>query len=199
MSNRSDSFNRVNGAVVASIPSDAGSAWIHNANVGYPNTWQIVSNQAQCKDYQDQIVLDSGTPNVRVEVKALGAIGGASIHGIILRATDTANYIVCSCTGGQLTIDKAVGGVGTRIAGPTTYTYQIGDVLSASVGADNTIRFAVNSDVKLTATDAAGAASTRHGLRATNSAQPSIYEDFAIYDLALLVAVPQIINTRRDL
>jgi hypothetical protein len=184
MSNRSDNFDRANGAI--GTPSDGGSAWQNLSG-----TWSISGNRATTTSYDARTVLDSGSSNVVVSANNLGSTYGA----LVLRALDNTNYIRCQTSSTQALIYKVVAGVSTQLA-VAANTHVAGDILSASINASNLIQLFVNGILKCSATDSAGSTNTKHGIWGNNTGT-YMYDDFSITDI-IATPVPVMLSQYRN-
>ncbi len=154
--NRTDNFTRANSTTTLGTPSDGGSAWNPlngtwgiNSNAGYEpgNTVQAVA------------VLDSTTTDVTVQCTFTQP---GSVVGLVIRATDNANYIIATFQSGGAFLFTNVGGSFSLL---TTVTQAIapGDIGSLQiVGTALTLK--LNGTTVLTATTATNPSGTLHGI-----------------------------------
>lgn len=170
MANRSDNFTRADSASLGT-PSDLGSAWVEaqgnfsiSANIGGVTT--LVSSRAYAY------------------LEASSAIGESSITlnstgdvGVVIRYVDINNFMVVTVS--NLTLFKRVAGTFTSL-GSSPYTPAAGDVVSVSVDASNLYTVKLNGVAKYTATDAANATGTKHGLRSASTGP--LYRAFSFTD-----------------
>lgn len=81
MANRTDNFNRANGALSGSTPSGGGGAWA----VGGSANWQISSNAVLLSNNVDGVaVIQANAPSVAVQATI---VGGAGYKGVLLRGS----------------------------------------------------------------------------------------------------------------
>jgi hypothetical protein len=173
VSNRSDSLNRADGAIGS--PSDGGAAWTDPGAA-----FSIISNQAGAASGDQRVAwLESSTSNVTVQVTAV-VIGPNP--GLVIRAIDNSNYLLCVFTTAGITCYKQVAAVFTQIG--TTYLGAIanGDVMQFIPDASNLITAKQNGTTRFTVTEATHATGTKHGIRA-HFDTTSRYASFSITDI----------------
>lgn len=169
--NRSDNFNRADGAI--GTPSDAGAAW-----QSLSGTWTIASNKATTSSNNARVVLTGSSANVRVTATFNGTGGGA----ILLRAVDNNNHFQCYLSTTQVAIVKVVAGAGTPLV-LLGNTFTSGDIMDASIDSAGLITIIKNGIVICSTTDNSFPTETKHGLWGTNSGGTFIYDDFSISNI----------------
>lgn len=169
--NRTDDFNRANGAI--GTPSDAGAAW-----QVLSGTWTIASNEATSASFSARAVLNSGSANVLVKVTQKGT-GGI---GVVFRAVDANNYMYAQVGTTQIRIRSVVAGVDTVLK-QIGFVPAINDVFETIVTSANLITVRVNGIQRISHTSSQFSTATLHGLWATNSGGTFIYEDFSISNI----------------
>jgi hypothetical protein len=151
----SDSFTRADNAVSLGL-ADTGQAW--SALAG---TWGVLSNQAyQPSGLPDGVaILDVGEADVTLTV-TLSTV--APDNGLILRASDTNNYIRLIFEAGVWYLQKKVAGAFTTLASGAGSNTN-GDMITLT-GIGSSLSSTLNGVALLTATDAFNATATKHGI-----------------------------------
>lgn len=156
MSDRSDNFNRADGAIGS--PSDGGSAW-----VSMSGTWTVASNQVkQTAGGVGEAYLEASASDMVVQVTG---VTFANDIGVIARLADISNYLLFrGRPGSKYDLYKQVGGSFTLLAGGLGSGPSNGDVLKLTC-AGSTLTAAVNGTTLTTQSDSAGQTNTKWGLR----------------------------------
>jgi hypothetical protein len=163
MASRADTFNRSDGALNGSTPSDAGGTW--TATVG---NFQISSNalveiSGNLSDPTARLDCGSADAEVAVTLAAVGTSGRKGVAGRI--ASDTSNiFFLWDAGTNELKMWKNDGGGFTQLGSTVGYTASNGDVMKLTFGGD-TINAYVNDVLKIgPITDSFNNTVTNHGV-----------------------------------
>lgn len=177
MANRTDDFNRTNGAI--GTPSDAGSAWVEDSG-----TWAVSINTAGESSDGSQVIcsLSSGTSDVTVQATLAASAGGSMDMGLSGRVADASNYLLFAITAGTgMRIFEVVAGNFNQVGSTDATVPTVGDVLAAEMNG-TAVAFKLNGVTKVSGTTSAGLTNTRHGFRAHQDVS-SKWDDFSITDI----------------
>jgi len=156
MTNRVDTFDRANGALIGSTPSDGGGVWSGNG------TWNISSNCGlKSADFNTlQFAwLESSAANV--DVSATINVDGNC--GLAARVTDANNCIYGRVCLNNCIVYKWEAGTATQLGSTYVGTPTAGDVWVLSVSGDNIV-LKQNGTARVTTTSSFNNTATKHGL-----------------------------------
>lgn len=161
MASRTDNFNRADGALNASTPSDGGSAWSAPTD-----NWRTISNEVREQNGASNSVcwLDCGSADAEVQA-TMTTVPVDGHMGVCCRVSDATHVLFFryNVGGGQLELWKNDGGSFTS-HGTASYTASNGDVLKLTASGD-TINCYVNGVLKIgPITDSFNNTITSHGL-----------------------------------
>jgi predicted phosphodiesterase len=158
----SDTFNRADGSVGL---AETGQQWVAQSG-----TYAIKSNKL-VKTVSgatfDQIVIDSGNPNVAVDVDFVWKTGNTG--GLTLRNSDVSNFIQTIITASGLELRKAVAGVYTSLGNyaftpVNNTTYHFKAILNG-----DSIKILLDGVERINVTETFNNTQTKHGLRVPNT------------------------------
>ena len=137
MSNRSDNFNRANGALNGSTPSDGGSAW------ACTNGGSVSSNQMAFSGNQEYDALEAGVADVDVIATVAVLPSGFGRIALMARGSDVSNLWfgearagVTGGTAGTWIIFKREAGTNTTQVAGTGPALTIGSILRFNAQGD---------------------------------------------------------------
>lgn len=171
----SDTFDRADTGTSLGV-ADTGQTWTPLAG-----TWGIETNRAYAvgSDPADrQVVVEAGAADVvvAVDVAVLDSGGGT---GLLFRGVDASNYWIFTSEGTRWALYKRVAGTHTLVAA-LTETPVAGRWEVTCSG--STITCKIDGVTKMTVTDTAHQAATRHGMRIyrLNATTSSRYDNFTV-------------------
>lgn len=178
MTDRTDDFTRADTTNAIGTPSDSGSAWSQLAG-----TWGILSNKGYTSSAPSQstCVLEASVASVTVQATQ-ATVSSSSDSGLLARVADNSNYLLFSFGSAgvsQYFIYKKVAGSFTQLA-TASGNIASGDVLKMTVDGANLITGYNNGVSKLSATDSAGSANTKHGIRCNDGNTGGRWATFSI-------------------
>lgn len=175
-----DTFRRTADPTSLGDPSDNGPPWIIDHG-----TWGIDANHAISSTFDGSVnyaVRNAGYANVAAQFTVTFGPAEAAV-GIVLREADTDNKLLVTLTsspGTTVYIDEIVAGVDTTIATESIADLSGSIVLTARVDSANLISVYVNGVFAASATSAAGATNTIHGMM-ENSGEPlTLFSEFSV-------------------
>jgi len=176
MSNRSDDFNRADGAIGS--PSDGGAAWSVLAG-----TWNVASNEAQCTtgtSAAHSVVLEASSAVVDVQVTRRASLD----VGLVCRASDASNYILLAYgdTTAQYRLFRVQAGAFTLLASVSVTTAS-GDVVKLTVTSGDAYTAYKNGVSQLTGSSSFNNTATKHGMWTWNDTAAR-FDIFSITDNA---------------
>lgn len=180
MTDRTDNFNRANVATSLGTPSDGGTDWACNFT-----DWGISSNQAHNTEAGvdwHPAILESSVSAVEVQA-TLTALADGLNAAMCGRYADDNNYIrlqLVAGASGTIKLTKRVAGTETQLGSTYTGAVAVNDVFKLRMDSANLLTAYQNGVSRVSATDAAGAANTRHGLIAFD---PESWDDFSITEI----------------
>ena len=182
MTDRTDNFNRTNGAI--GNPSDGGSAWNELAGTDWvveTSTAAYDNNIAPSPSYA--VLEASVTATVAKATVAVVPSSPNAIWGLSFRVINSTNvwrtfYRVAT---GVLDLQKVVAGASTGI-GSTAITLSAADTISIEGDASNNIVVKHNTTTIHSTADAANSSGTLHGFFGQwgSGPEPGRWDDFSI-------------------
>jgi hypothetical protein len=181
MTDRTDNFNRSNGAI--GTPSDAGSDWVELTGTA----WEVNGNAAR----NDAAVLSNGICYLESSVTAVTVQATFTVlpntpnaePGLSIRVVDASNCWFFKIRQGTTTVElrKRVAASNTTV-GSTTVTHTAGDVYAVDVNSSDQWDVKQNAASIITATDSAVNTGTKHGLwmHLGSGADGVRWDDFSI-------------------
>lgn len=158
MTARSDNFNRANGNLNGSTPSDGGSTWTQVGNV---TTIQSNRIGPAFGNFSYDISFVEASATAGTSSCTMAVLGNAG--GPALRVADASNAIIALALSGSLTLYKRVAGTNTQLGSVYSGTITAGDVISVSVDASHNITVKQGVTTRITATDSTGSTNTKVG------------------------------------
>lgn len=187
MTNRTDDFNRTDSTTSIQSPSDAGANWVLDTLT----TWGIASQTGYnvAGDLDAWCYLESSVSAVEVQV-TLTVVGGTT--GLCARLVDNDNYNLyfITTTGAKIYTREA-----STFTERATYTgtFSNADVILFRLDSANLMTGYQNTVSRLSATNSANAAATKHGLR-TNANSAGRFNDFSITEIAAAVSTTRFLS-----
>lgn len=178
MTNRTDNFNRANGNLSGSTPSDGGGVW------AVSGTWQVLTNAANKSATAATVEaawLESSVANVEVTA-TMKAVANC---GLVARVTDSLNYIYAQTADFNLKMWKVEAGVLTQLGATDTSTTAINDVFVLRASGNDLI-LKQNGVARVTTTSAFNNTATKHGLSATGL--DASWDDLSITEISTGIA-----------
>lgn len=174
MTDRTDNFNRADAGVLGT-PSDAGSDWATNFS------WSILSNAARGPAQGDwaPAFLESSVTAVEVQATLTVLADGANA-GLCGRRADDSNYILLAVVpgaSGTIKLYKNIATTFTQLGSTYTGSVVTTDVFKLRMDSANLLTCYQNGVSRVSATDAAGSANTKHGMVAFDACS---WDDFSI-------------------
>lgn len=159
MSNRSDNFDRTDGTIGGTTPSDGGSTWTSGGDA------QIKSNQlgsVTSGAARNWAKLEASASNGTAQVTAKVLAAGTGM-GLLVRMADATNYIGAYIYSGKLELYKRVAGAFTALGSTYTGTISVNDVITLDVTSGSALTVKQNGTTRITATDSTGSTNTGVG------------------------------------
>jgi hypothetical protein len=153
---RADTFDRANGALIGSTPSDSGAAW---SGTG---TWAITSNKANKTASANTLEfcwLEASEANVDV----IGVLAFSGNSGVCGRVTDGNNCIYGRATSSGFYVYRVEAGTANLLSSNTGVAVADGDTITLSFSGDNII-LKQNGTARVTTTSSFNNTATKHGL-----------------------------------
>lgn len=180
---RYDDFNRSDGALAGSTPSDGGSAWVA-ALTGGSNSWAVSSNTASASGTnRPGVYLEASTPDVLVEA----TVQQATYGGLMARYASSGPgnysfwYFVLFGSGASIQLYRWTNSGYTEYDSSTGHAaISAGDVLSLRCVGDQINCYVNGVKVIGPITDASLTANTKHGLQAPNTSTTGL-DNFKVY------------------
>lgn len=159
MPTRTDNFNRADGDLNGSTPSDAGAAWTSSG----ANVFQVSSNQCISSGGGTKYAyLEASAADVDIECTFVSV--NASNQGLLARFVDASNYWFLYVLNNYFHLCKRVAGSNTDpVASFDSQTFSASDVIKIRASGSSWTVY-VNGVSKFTTTDAAHNTATKHGL-----------------------------------
>ncbi len=176
MANRSDNFNRADGALNGSTPSDGGSAW--TAEIGV----SVASNEAQLGApfawTPSWIEASSTTGRLSAVVRAIGNTV------LVMRYVDVNNWWSVQILSNQLGVYKRVGGTFTGYGAVYNGTVSVGDTIEIEVTAGNVWTVKQNGTLRINPGTADSAHSTATKIGIAGFSGSGKFDDLVFTDTA---------------
>lgn len=174
MGNRADSFDRANGGLLGSTPSDGGSVWIGGS------TFNVTTNQAvgSAGGSWIPVVLEASTTAVDVTATVKAVTNG----GLVLRYADANNFILVQAQSTGLGAYRRVAGSFTQEGSLYSGTVAANSVIRAVLDSSNSLSVYLNGTLRIGPTTVtAGSSNTKHGLVVFTAIT---WDDFSLTDTA---------------
>ena len=188
MANRTDTFNRTNGAAIGT-PSDAGSAWIQqsgtwiisgSAGVGGTGAANESSGASQCT-----CVLESSMADCDVQLTSMGSGSG---QGICFRSTDDSNYLLLDLGTSTVQVYSRIAGSFATVGSSASVTAGDQDIWKVTLSGNNITVFQ-NGTLRITTSSTFNNTATLHGLRTTSN-NGLFYDNFSAVGAAAAFIAP---------
>lgn len=174
MGNRADSFDRANGALQSSTPSDGGSVWLGGSS------FTVTSNRAAGSGGNSWVpsALEASTAEVDVSA-TLFTVGNG---GLVLRYADVNNFLLIQAQSTGLGVYRRVAGSFTQEGTLYSGTISAGNVIRATIDGSNVLNVYQGATLRIgPITVTAGSANTKHGIVAYTT---PTWDDFSLTDTA---------------
>lgn len=177
MSNRTDNFNRADGALNGSTPSDGGSAWTDTA----PSACSIASNQLRCGNMFSSwqpasLETSTAVGKISFVVKVLGN------SGFGFRYVDSSNFWHVQVLSSGLGLYKRVAGTFTLYGSTYSGTISVGDTIEVEVTSGDVWTVKQNSTLRINPGTSDSAHNTATKLCVGGSSGSAKYDDMSFTD-----------------
>jgi hypothetical protein len=178
VANRSDDFNRANGTLNGSTPSDGGSTWTaSNANIDTNQVWPVSASGTRDTAW---VETSSAVGSVQMKITTNG-----NSSGVVMRLSNATNHIVAYVSGNSLANYKRVSGSYTQIGSTYSGTIANGDVIRLDIDSSNAIRSYVNGTLRVGPnTDSTGSTNTKAGFEWLSNLTTVRIDDWSYTDNA---------------
>ena len=194
MPNRFDDFNRADGPLIGSTPSDGGSPWVRIPTATNTGSWSVVGNQARdaqsSGDKQRFVALDSGADDFELTC-AMAVIGTNTDGGFFFRSDGGLRGYLFAIRGSFTTYHMQLyrwfsdsdDGNGTSIW-QSAESVVSGDVIKIRAEG-SLIQIYKNDVLKDSRTDTHQTTGTYHGFRNYSDSTATRWDSLVITDLSI--------------